>query len=57
MTDPNIAYDLRRMLRVITDRLENAVAYKGDESSEWADKETDIFWVKQANELLKKTST
>ncbi len=52
MTDPNEVYDLRRMLRVVTERLKHANAYKGDESEEWSSKETDLFWVKRAEELI-----
>ncbi len=51
MTEPT-AYDLRRMLDVITRRLEEANTYKGDESGEWESKTTDLFWVDQAKILM-----
>jgi len=48
----NYTYELRAMLRVVSERLQQATQYKGDDSEEWADKETDLYWVKRANELI-----
>ncbi len=48
----NVIHELRDMIEVLTRRLENAVTYKGDESSEWSYKEEDKFWIERARDVL-----
>ncbi len=48
-----IAHDeLKAMLVLVTDRLEEAITYKGDETSEWANKEADKSCVARARIVL-----
>ena len=52
-TSMHLAHDeMKRMLELMTDRLEVATKYKGDETSEWAYKEVDKFWVQCSRGLL-----